>query len=115
MEALSRGVAHAKGTALPGEVGNVYLFAHSSLNFWQLGKYATVFNLLRKLEPGDKIVLFYEGRRYNYIVTKREIVPRFNTKPLLKRVSEPTLTLQTCYPPGTTLNRLIITAKLHSL
>ena len=112
MEALRRGVAHARGTAKPGEIGNVYLFAHSSLNFWQLGKYATVFNLLRKLEPGDKVALIYEEKRYDYQVTGKEVVSGFDTTPLLEKVSEPTLTLQTCHPPGTTLNRLIVTAKL---
>ena len=112
LEAMRHGVAHAKGTARPGETGNTYLFAHSSLNFWQLGKYATVFNLLRKLEAGDRIAVFYQGKQFDYRVTKKEIVSGFNTEPLLRKVSEPTLTLQTCHPPGTTLNRLIVTAKL---
>jgi len=112
LKAMRDGVAHAKGTAKPGEAGNSYLFAHSSLNFWQLGKYATVFNLLRKLEPEDKIVVLYQGKRFDYRVMKREIVSGFDTEPLLREVSEPVLTLQTCHPPGTTLNRLVVTATL---
>ncbi len=31
LKALSGGVAHAKGTALPGELVNIFLFAHSSV------------------------------------------------------------------------------------
>lgn len=111
-EALKSGVAHAKGTIKPGEVGNCYIFAHSSLNFWQLGKYATVFNLLRKLEPGDRVVIFYRGQRFDYYVMNKEKVPGFNTYPLTRNFSAPYLTLQTCDPPGTTINRLVITAKL---
>lgn len=112
-EALKYGVAQASTSALPSEnPGNVYLFAHASLNFWQLGKYATVFNLLRKLEPGDKIHLFYENRDFVYEVTTKEVVDGFNTYPLTRSVIEPVLTLQTCDPPGTTLNRLVITSKL---
>lgn len=111
--ALKNGVAQAYGTALPGDPrGNVYLFAHSSLNFWQLGKYATVFNLLRKLEPGDRAHVFYQNRDYVYQVISKEVVTGFNTYPLERRTIEPILTLQTCDPPGTTINRLVVTAKL---
>ncbi len=109
-EALRHGVAHARGTATPGEVGNIYLFAHSSLNFWQLGEYATVFNLLRKLEGGDRVVLFYEGERFDFIVESKNIVSRFDLAPLLAETKRQLLTLQTCHPPGTTLNRLVVTA-----
>ena len=115
MSAMRRGVAHAEGTATPNQLGNTYLFAHSSLNFWELGMYATVFNLLRKVEPGDNITVFYKGTRYDYEVYGKEVVSGFNTEPLLRRAEKPILTLQTCHPPGTTLNRLIVIAKLvHS-
>jgi len=109
-EALRHGVAHARGTAKPGQAGNIYLFAHSSLNFWRLGEYATVFNLLRKLEAGDSVVLFYEGERFDFSVESKNVVSRFDLTPLLAETKEQSLTLQTCYPPGTTLNRLVVTA-----
>lgn len=112
MKALKEGVAHAKGTAKPGEPGNCYLFAHSSLDFWRLGRYATVFNLLHKLKKGDRIAVFYRGKRFDYKVTDKEIVSGFNTKPLTRTFKKPHLTLQNCHPPGTTLNRLIVTAVL---
>lgn len=111
-EALREGVAHAKGTALPGQSGNTYLFAHSSFNFWELGKYATVFNLIGKLEEGDTVVLFYKGERFDYEVIDKRVVPGFNTLPLVRQTVYPILTMQTCDPPGTTLNRLIVTARL---
>ncbi len=114
MNAMRNGVAHAKGTATPNQSGNTYLFAHSSLNFWELGEYATVFNLLRKVEKNDRITLFYKNERYDYVVVNKNIVSGFNTDPLLKGVDKPTLTLQTCHPPGTTLNRLIVTAELKN-
>lgn len=113
IESLKKGVAHAAGTALPGERGNIYLFAHSSLNFFQLGKYAMTFNLLRKLEKGDKIHVFYANKDYEYAVVGKEVLDGFDTKPYTRTVLEPTLTLQTCDPPGTTLNRLVVTASLN--
>jgi len=113
LAALEKGVAHAQGTAKPGLPGNSYLFAHSSLDFWNYGPYSGVFNLLRKLDKGDKIVVFYKGKRYDYYVTSKEVVSGFNTTPLTRVFKEPYLTLQTCDPPGVALNRLIITAKLR--
>lgn len=113
MNALEKGVAHAVVSDYPStEPGNVYIFAHASLNFWHLGKYATVFNLLRHLDINDTIHVFYEGRHFVYKVIGKERYKGFNTYPITRPVLEPLLTLQTCDPPGTTLNRLVITAKL---
>lgn len=111
MEALRHGVAHAKNTATPDEPGNVYLFAHSTLNFWEYGEYATVFTLLHQLNPGDRIVLFYQDERYDYRVAEKEIVPGFDTTPLSRESLRRVLTIQTCDPPGTTLRRLIVIAE----
>lgn len=112
MDALKRGVAHAQGTALPGEKGNMFLFAHSSLNFWQLGPYATVFNLLNKLEEGDLVTVFYKDHAYTYEVYEMEVIPGWNTEPFYEEYDEATITLVTCDPPGSTLNRRIIKARL---
>lgn len=112
-EALKHGVAHAAMSDYPSETaGNTYLFAHTSLNFWDLGQYATVFNLLRKLEYGDRIHIFFNNDMYVYEVVNKEILQGWNTYPITRRVIEPVLTLQTCDPPGTTINRLVVTAKL---
>jgi len=112
-DALKHGVAHSIASDYPTtSPSNVYLFAHASLNFWDLGKYATVFNLIRKLDIGDSINIFYQGDRYIYKVVNKEIVKGWNTTSITRPVIEPILTLQTCDPPGTTINRLVITAKL---
>lgn len=112
-EALKQGIAHASTSRYPSsKPGNVYLFAHASINFWRLGKYAKVFNLVRKLELGDRIHVFYKGEPFVYEVVNKEVLKGWNTYPLTRPVVEPILTLQTCDPPGTTLNRLVVTAKL---
>ena len=113
LSALQKGVAQASGTAKPGQVGNSYLFAHSALDFWNFGPYSGVFNLLRKLETGDRIVIFYQGQRFDYYVTSKEVVSGFNTEPLSRTFGTAHLTLQTCDPPGIALNRLIVTAELR--
>jgi len=114
--ALKEGVAHASTSDYPSqEPGNVYLFAHSAIDFWNLGKYAKVFNLVRKLEAGDVIHIFYEGDDYVYEVVNKEMYKGWNTYPLTRATLEPVLTLQTCDPPGTTLNRLVVTAVLKEV
>ncbi len=112
MNALRKGVAHAEGTALPGQTGNIFLFAHSSLNFWQLGPYATVFNMTKKLEKGDVVILFYNGDAYEYIVYEMEVVPGWDTSPFDAEYERSVVTLITCDPPGTTLNGRVVKAKL---
>jgi LPXTG-site transpeptidase (sortase) family protein len=110
MAALKDGVAHAQGTSLPGESGNMFLFAHSSLNFWELGPYATVFNLLNKLEKEDLVFVVKDGETYMYKVESMKVVAGWDTTPFYEEYDEPTLTLVTCYPPGTTVNRYVVTA-----
>lgn len=112
MAALKEGVAHAKGTAYPGQRGNTYLFSHSTDAPWNVVRYNAIFYLLGKLDKGDRVIIFFQGRRYDYIVFDKAIVPPSDTEYLTNVYSEPILTLQTCDPPGTSLNRLIVRAKL---
>lgn len=112
-KALQSGVAHAKGTSLPGEVGNMYLFSHSTDAPWNIIRYNAVFYLLRELQPRDKVVILYQGRRYNYVVFDKRVVEAFDTTYLTNKYDKPILTLQTCDPPGTLWKRLIVRAKLE--
>lgn len=116
MKALKDGIAHASVSDLPSESpGNTYLFAHSSLSFNLFGKYTNAFNLLDKLQKGDKVHVFYNNKDYTYTVRNSEILPGWNTRPLERSVVSPVLTLQSCFPPGTTLNRIIITSELSEV
>lgn len=110
---LQRGVAHARGTVFPGMNGNIYLFAHSTDNFWNVGRYNAVFYLLKDLSAGDDIVVFFENRRHNYKVTETKIVEESDVTALTRSqaAGSETLILQTCWPPGTTWKRLLIFAK----
>lgn len=109
---LLKGVAHAAGSVFPGLSGNVYLFAHSSDNFWDAGRYNAVFYLLKDLKVGDEVVVFYQGKRYNYFVTGSEIVDASDVS-LLTNAKEGSeqLILQTCWPPGTAWKRLMVFAR----
>lgn len=113
-QALSQGVAQAKGTALPGQTGNIFLFSHSSVDFWQATRYNSIFYLLDKLEKGDKISLYYQGTKFDYIVQSKKIVGANEVSYLKTIISEKKLTLMTCWPAGTSLKRLIVEATIQS-
>lgn len=110
--ALQHGVAHAKGTVFPGLPGNTYLFAHSTDNWWNIGRYNAVFYLLKDLQPGDDVVIFFENIRYNYKVTNTFIADADDVSLLINsRGDAQQLILQTCWPPGTTWKRFFVVAR----
>ncbi|KKQ36685.1 MAG: hypothetical protein US55_C0057G0003 [Candidatus Levybacteria bacterium GW2011_GWC2_37_7] len=120
---LQQGVAHAQGTFFPGQAGNIYLFAHSTDNFWDVGRYNAVFYLLKDLKEGDDVVIFYQNVRHNYIVRESKIVNPSDVSYITNAQNgkaasgtasgEPKelLILQTCWPPGTTWQRLLVFAE----
>ncbi len=108
---LTKGIAHAKGSVFPGFAGNVYLFAHSTDNWWNVGRYNAIFYLLKNLTRGDSVVVFFENRRYDYVVDEVLVADARDTQFISRpQVGEEKLVLQTCWPPGTTWKRLVVTA-----
>ncbi len=112
VKALSFGVAEALGSTPPGQNGNLYLFSHSTDAPWNIIRYNAIFYLLKELEPGDRVIIFYRNIRYDYVVFDKNIVSPGDISYLTNRYNSPVLTLQTCDPPGTLINRLIVRARL---
>lgn len=110
---LLHGVAQAQGSSFPGYGGNTYIFAHSADSFWNVGRYNAVFYLLKELKPGDDVILFFLNKRYNYTVYDTKIVDADNVSYITSQLDGQgeTVTLQTCWPPGTTWKRLLVFAK----
>lgn len=110
---LKQGVAHAKGTVFPGMDGNIYLFAHSTDNFWDVGRYNAVFYLLKDMQVGDDVIMFFQNKRYNYQVVATKIVDGNDVSYLQKaqHTGKQQVILQTCWPPGTTWKRLLVFAQ----
>ncbi len=108
---LQQNIAHAKGTAFPGMDGTTYLFAHSTDNFWNVGRYNAVFYLLNKMEKGDDVVLFFNNKRYNYVVNETKIIDPSDTHYIASDLGQgERVILQTCWPPGTAWKRLLVFA-----
>lgn len=106
---LKNGVAHAKGTSLPGEKGRSFIFAHSSGNPLDETHYNTVFLKLGELKIGDEIIINRNKKIYKYKVTGSKIVWPNDTQ-YLKKSKEDGIIVQTCWPIGTSLKRLLVFA-----
>ncbi len=105
---LKDGVAHFKGTAKPDQVGNTVIFGHSSaIPGIVATPYAQTFLLLDKLKKGDKITVYYRGQPYYYVVDSVKSMPD-DALDILKATDSATLTLFTCWPPGTDFKRMVV-------
>ena len=67
-------------------------------------------NGINKLEPSDEVNLFYKGQRYAYRIIGKRVVDPSEVIYLTRKTNKEFLTLQTCWPPGTTLKRLLVFA-----
>jgi sortase A len=114
MAAMANGLAHfpiAGASSHPGEVGNTVLAGHSSNDLFDTGDYKFIFAQLDKLAAGDSVYANYKGKRYTYVVTKTQVVAPTDVSALVYPTTKPILTLITCTPLGTALNRLLVTAE----
>ena len=109
--ALEKGVAHALGTALPGEGKLVYLFAHSSSPAWKITRFNTIFLRLNELQTGDPITVNRDGHDYIYTVTEKKVVSPRDIEFLTEQGDNEQLVIQTCWPIGTDWQRLLVFAE----
>jgi LPXTG-site transpeptidase (sortase) family protein len=108
-------LGHYRGSGLPGEVGNAFIYGHSVLPwFFNPKNYKTIFSTLDQLEVGDEIHISYNDKNYTYKVEAKEILPTDKVQPLAeykpKYLNESTITLMTCWPAGTKAKRLLVKA-----
>ena len=107
-------LSHFPGSALPGEVGNVFVTGHSVLpQFTDTSNYKTIFSKLPDLEIGDVIDVNLNGQNYQYVVQYKKIVDPKDLSvlaPISKNAKN--LTLMTCVPPGTSLKRMVVITSL---
>lgn len=108
--ALRQGIAHASGTAFPNSGRLGYYFAHSS-NPSLHRQFNAIFYLLGKLKTGDEVFIWHEGERYDYLVTQTRTTEPTDISFLDHEYPSETIVLQTCWPPGTTSERLLVFAE----
>lgn len=109
-KALESGVVHYGNTANPGTAGNAVIFGHSSNDWDKPGNYKFIFVLLEKLAVGDTYSIDYNGTRYEYQIYDRKIILATDVG-VVAPTADPTSTLITCWPTGTSQKRLVVHAK----
>jgi len=113
MQELEDGIVRYPGSALPGEAGNSFIFGHSSNFPWLPGNYNEVFALLDRLEKDDEVIIYYNQKKYVYVVREKTVVKPWDTRILRDQNKDKKLiTLMTCWPVGTTTNRLLVIGEL---
>lgn len=114
MESLKNGIAWfgiPGANAKPGQVGNMPLAGHSSNDLFETGNYKFVFARNEQLSLGDTFYINYDGVRYAYSITKKEVVSPKEVNKLIYPTEKPVVTLISCVPVGTSRDRLLVTAE----
>lgn len=114
MAAMQKGVAHFAipgADSVPGQLGNTVFSGHSSNDLFDTGDYKFIFAQLDKMKTGDTFYVNYKSTRYTYVITKKQVVKPTDVQALLGHDDKPYVTLITCTPLGTALNRLLVTAE----
>lgn len=100
---LRRAAGHIRGTAMPGERGNIGISAHRD----------TFFRPLRNIRANDIVTLTTPGGKYRYRVVSTTVVAPSDVAVLNSDGNE-VLTLITCYPfyfVGAAPSRFIVRAE----
>jgi sortase A len=99
-------IGHHRGTAGPGQNGNMVLSGHiSSPNE------GAAFHRLPDLKVGEGVIVATDERQYLYRVVDRKVVTPDEVS-VMEPTPDPSATLITCYPDGIYSHRLVVTAKL---
>ncbi len=117
MKELENGVIRYPGSAKPWEIGNSFIFWHSSNFPWLEGEYNDVFSLLDKVTFEDEVIVYYGQEKYTYKIRTKNVISPGDVSVLENESDDDRskLTLMTCWPIGTTLNRLVLTGELISV
>jgi len=110
-DSLQRGLVQAEGSQFPGEGGLVYIFGHSTNYPWLIKEMNALFYNLDHIQNGDKIKVEYNDKHFLYYVYDSKVVNPDQVEAIKEKLGEDVLVLQTCWPKGTYLKRLLVFAK----
>ncbi len=109
VESWKTGVSHGKFTSLPDQIGNVYLFAHAVSDASRMEGENAWFTKIDGLVENDDVIVYYEGKKYRYQVSRIYTVDPSATGVYTGVSPVPKITLQTCGPPrGSTASRYMV-------
>ncbi len=107
---LLKGIGRRLNTSRPDLGGNTVLVGHR----FQYTSGPNTFYHLDKLSVGDKFLIFWEGKEYDYEVIEIKVVSP-STLEIENQTDENIVTLYTCTPLWTAQNRLVVVGRLLEL
>ena len=99
-------------SARPWEKWNSFIFGHSSNFPWIKWDYNDVFALIDNLSFWDEIISYYWQKKYVYKVKEKKVIKPWDISVLKRDENKKEITLMTCWPIWTTLNRMIVVWEL---
>lgn len=102
---LEKGAWRRPKTSTPESGGNTVIVGHR-FNYSATG----TFYYLDKVQVGDPILLYWQGKEYKYRVSSSSVVPATQTS-VEDNTKESQLTLYTCTPVWSFKDRLVVIAK----
>jgi LPXTG-site transpeptidase (sortase) family protein len=103
-ETAAFAAGHHRGTANPGEAGNMVISGHISSPHE-----GDVFRRLPEIAVGDGAIVYTAERVFLYRVVEKHVVPPSEVS-VMEPGDRPTLTLITCVPDGVYSHRLVVFA-----
>lgn len=111
---LKSGVAHFRGTPLPGDGGNSFIYGHSAVeSFFNRHRNLpeTIFSRLNDIDIGQRVLVNRDDDVLEYIVRNKRIVEPNDFSILQPIPNKETVTLMTCWPLGIGTKRLVVVAE----
>lgn len=113
-EYLKEGLAHFKGTPLPGDGGNSFIYGHSAVeSFFNTHQNLpeTIFSRLNNIDVGQEVDIKKDDTILKYIVRSKKIVAPDDFSILQTQNNSETITMMTCWPLGIGTKRLVVVAQ----
>lgn len=111
-EALKHGVAHLKGTSVPGDDGLSVIYGHSGVAGFFVGKSSPqiVFSRLDTVSIGDTMTIDRDGKELRYVISGKKIIEAQDLSFMSEKTEKERAVLLTCWPLGIGTKRLIVIA-----
>lgn len=116
-QALKHGLAHFKGTPLPGDGGNSFIYGHSAVDSFFSNHQddpEVIFSKLENIEISDTFQIIKDGKTLEYTVQKKKIAEPNDFDIISGIYGKETVTLMTCWPLGIGSKRLVVIGELTS-
>lgn len=111
---LKQGLAHFKGTPLPGDGGNSFIYGHSAVESFFNSHQSlpeTIFSRLSNIDIGQEVDIKKDDKVLKYIVRSKKIVSPDDFSILEEQNNKETITMMTCWPLGIGTKRLVVIAE----